>query len=80
MLVDRAHWRLLIQGGSSTVPGGEVDKARQTVKLIDKSNAWPLDVELEAVPPKGGPSLARYRYVYSGERVMLVDPETRTVV
>jgi hypothetical protein len=40
----------------------------------------PADVELEAVPPDWGPSLTRYRYVYSGERVMLVDPGTRTVV
>ena len=40
----------------------------------------PSDVELEAVPADWGPSLAQYRYVYSGERVMLVDPGTRTVV
>jgi hypothetical protein len=40
----------------------------------------PRDVELEAVPTEWGPSLTKYRYVYSGEHVMLVDPETRTVV
>jgi len=40
----------------------------------------PGDVELEAVPADWGPSLTRYRYVYSGERVMLVDPSTRMVV
>ncbi|MCG2625327.1 DUF1236 domain-containing protein [Bradyrhizobium sp. WYCCWR 13023] len=40
----------------------------------------PSDVELEAVPTDWGPSLTQYRYVYSGERVMLVDPGTRTVV
>ncbi|MGY4155581.1 hypothetical protein ACVINW_001423 [Bradyrhizobium sp. USDA 4461] len=40
----------------------------------------PRDVELEAVPTEWGPSLTKYRYVYSGERVMLVDPSTRTVV
>ncbi|QOZ54372.1 DUF1236 domain-containing protein [Bradyrhizobium sp. CCBAU 53338] len=40
----------------------------------------PAGVELEAVPADWGPSLTRYRYVYSGERVMLVDPGTRTVV
>ncbi|WGD49933.1 DUF1236 domain-containing protein [Bradyrhizobium sp. CB1650] len=40
----------------------------------------PSDVELEAVPSDWGPSLTQYRYVYSGERVMLVDPGTRTVV
>ncbi len=40
----------------------------------------PREVELEAVPAEWGPSLTKYRYVYSGERVMLVDPSTRTVV
>ena len=40
----------------------------------------PSDVELEAVPADRGPSLTQYRYVYSGDRVMLVDPGTRTVV
>jgi hypothetical protein len=40
----------------------------------------PTDVELEAVPSDWGPSLTKYRYVYSGDRVMLVDPGTRTVV
>jgi len=40
----------------------------------------PRDVEREAVPAEWGPSLTKYRYVYSGERVMLVDPSTRTVV
>jgi hypothetical protein len=40
----------------------------------------PRDVELEAVPEDWGPSLTRYRYIYSGDRVMLVDPETRNVI
>ena len=40
----------------------------------------PSDVELEAVPADWGPSLTKYFYVYSGERVMLVDPGSRTVV
>ena len=40
----------------------------------------PTEVELEAVPADWGPSLTKYRYVYSGDRVMLVDPGTRTVV
>jgi len=40
----------------------------------------PADVELEAVPEDWGPSLTRYRYVYSNDRVMLVDPGTRSVV
>ena len=40
----------------------------------------PSDVELEAVPSDWGPSVSKYRYIYSGDRVMLVDPGTRTVV
>ncbi|TYO68167.1 DUF1236 domain-containing protein [Bradyrhizobium hipponense] len=40
----------------------------------------PSEVELEAVPADWGPSLIKYRYVYSGDRVMLVDPGSRTVV
>jgi Protein of unknown function (DUF1236) len=40
----------------------------------------PADVELEAVPADWGPSLTKYRYVYSGDRVMLVDPGSRTIV
>jgi hypothetical protein len=42
--------------------------------------AVPADVELVAVPSDWGPSLTQYRYVYSNDRVMLVDPGTRTVV
>jgi len=34
----------------------------------------PADVELESVPADWGPSLTKYRYVYSGDRVILVDP------
>ncbi|OCK55599.1 DUF1236 domain-containing protein [Bradyrhizobium sp. LMTR 3] len=40
----------------------------------------PTEVELEAVPSDWGPSVTKYRYVYSNNRVMLVDPATRTVV
>jgi hypothetical protein len=40
----------------------------------------PADVELTAVPSDWGPSVTKYRYVYSNDRVMLVDPSTRTVV
>src|SRR3954471_22255109 len=40
----------------------------------------PSDVELVAVPSDWGPGLTKYRYVYSGDRVMLVDPGTRTVI
>jgi hypothetical protein len=40
----------------------------------------PSDVELVVVPPEWGPSLTKYRYVYSNDRVLLVDPGSRAVV
>ena len=40
----------------------------------------PGDVDLVAVPSDWGPSLTSYRYVYAGNRVLLVDPTTRRVV
>jgi hypothetical protein len=52
----------------------------QTREKIVVGGTVPSDVELEAVPADWGPSLTKYRYVYSGERVMLVDPGTRIVV
>jgi hypothetical protein len=51
-----------------------------TKEKIVVGGTVPRDVELEAVPSDWGPSLAKYRYVYSGDRVMLVDPGTRTVI
>ena len=51
-----------------------------TEEKIIVGGTVPGDVELEAVPSDWGPSLTRYRYVYSGDRVMLVDPGTRTVI
>lgn len=52
----------------------------ETREKIVVGSPVPRDVELEAVPTEWGPSLTKYRYVYSGERVMLVDPETRTII
>jgi len=42
--------------------------------------AVPSEVELQEVPTEWGPSLTKYRYVYSNDRIMLVDPGTRTVI
>lgn len=52
-------------------------QSRETIMV---GSPVPHEVELEAVPAEWGSSLTKYRYVYSGERVMLVDPSTRTVV
>ena len=40
----------------------------------------PADVELRTVPSQWGPNYAKYRYVYSGDRVYFVEPSTREVV
>ena len=52
----------------------------QTQEKIVVGAKVPSDVELVAVPSDWGPSLTKYRYVYSGDRVMLVDPSSRVVV
>ena len=40
----------------------------------------PADVELHTVPADWGPSVSKYRYVYSGNNVYFVEPSTREVV
>ena len=40
----------------------------------------PADVELRSVPADWGPSVSKYRYVYSDDRVYFVEPSTREVV
>jgi hypothetical protein len=40
----------------------------------------PADVELRAVPSDWGPSVSRYRYIYSGDNVYFVDPSSREIV
>jgi hypothetical protein len=52
----------------------------KTHEKIVVGSPVPREVELEAVPEDWGPSLTRYRYIYSGDHVMLVDPETRDVI
>jgi hypothetical protein len=52
----------------------------ETREHIAVGTRVPADVELEAVPSEWGAPLERYRYVYSGNRVMLVDPSSRMVV
>jgi Protein of unknown function (DUF1236) len=40
----------------------------------------PADVELRTVPAEWGPSVSKYRYIYSDDRVYFVEPSTREVV
>jgi len=47
---------------------------------VSVGTVLPSDVELLAIPEDWGPSLHSYRYVYSGDNVILVDPTSRRVV
>jgi hypothetical protein len=40
----------------------------------------PAEVELAPVPETWGPTFRSYRYVYTGDDIMLVDPSSRRVV
>ena len=40
----------------------------------------PADVELAPVPQAWGPTFRSYRYIYTGDDVVLVDPSSRRVV
>ena len=40
----------------------------------------PANVELRAVPSDWGPSVSRYRYVYTDNHVVFVDPSNRKVI
>jgi len=40
----------------------------------------PDNIELRAVPSDWGPSVSRYKYIYSDDRVHFVDPATREVI
>src|SRR5262245_23038355 len=40
----------------------------------------PADVELAPIPETWGPTFRSYRYVYTGDDVVLVDPSSRRVV
>lgn len=52
-----------------------------TVKeRISVGATLPADVELRAVPSNWGPTVSKYRYVYSNDNVYLVEPDSRRVV
>jgi hypothetical protein len=54
---------------------------RATIKeRVTVGTVLPSDVEFHAVPGTWGPSVSRYRYVYSDNRVYFVEPSSRKVV
>jgi hypothetical protein len=47
---------------------------------VTVGSTLPADVELAPVPQAWGPTFRSYRYVYTGDDVVLVDPSSRRVV
>ena len=52
----------------------------QVQKRIVVGEELPADVELRAVPQAWGPTLTKYRYIYSDNRVYLVEPTDRKMI
>ena len=52
----------------------------QVQERIVVGTRLPADVELRTVPSNWGPNFSKYRYVYSDDRVYLVEPSNRTVI
>jgi hypothetical protein len=78
-------------GASVTLSGDQRMRIKQYVterhlrpttirERIRVGSTLPADVELEAVPSEWGPEVSHYRYIYSGDHVVLVDPSTRRVM
>lgn len=60
-----------------------VEKRVKPVKIekrVEIGATLPADVELMAVPSEWGPEVSRYRYVYSDDRIVLVEPSSRRVI
>jgi hypothetical protein len=67
----------------ATIKAYVVKEKVKPVVLKDKvivGATLPAGVELAPVPQTWGPSLTKYQYVYSDNRVVLVDPTGRKVV
>ncbi len=47
---------------------------------IAVGSTLPADVEFRTVPADWGPSVSKYRYIHSDNRIYFVEPSTREVV
>ena len=55
-------------------------RAHKLPSRVTVGATLPADVELAPVPETWGPTFRSYRYVYTGDDVVLVDPSSRRVV
>ena len=58
------------------------EKVKPTMikEKISVGSTLDTDVDLAQVPSDWGPSVSKYRYVYTNDHVVLVEPSTRRVV
>ena len=52
----------------------------RTPQRVVIGDTLPADVELQAVPSTWGPKLTKYKYIYTNNRVYLVEPSDRKVI
>ena len=60
-----------------------VQKKMAPITMTDKvvvGATIPQSVELVAVPSDWGPSVSKYKYIYSDNHVVLVEPSSRKVI
>jgi hypothetical protein len=55
-------------------------RPHQMQSRVTVGTVLPAEVELAPVPETWGPTFRSYRYVYTGDDVVLVDPSSRRVV
>lgn len=59
---------------------------RESVPVIEMERdltvgqSIPEEVELSTIPPQWGPGMTSYRYIYTDDRVYLVEPSTRRII
>lgn len=58
------------------------EKVKPTMikEKVSVGSTLDTDVDLAPVPSDWGPSVSKYRYVYTNDHVVLVEPSTRRVV
>jgi hypothetical protein len=56
------------------------EKVRPYRERVTVGATLPANVELHTAPAEWGPSVSRYRYVYSNDNVYFVDPGSRRVI
>jgi hypothetical protein len=58
------------------------EKVKPTMikEKVTVGSTLPADVELAPAPSDWGPSVSKYRYVYTNDHVVLVEPSSRRVV